>query len=75
MKQLLRLILTKRILYSATKVSLVVGSILNLVNQSEHLIAGQGIMVGHLLLNYLVPFCVSAYSGAKALASQINLKN
>ncbi|PKO53505.1 MAG: hypothetical protein CVU27_01400 [Betaproteobacteria bacterium HGW-Betaproteobacteria-20] len=75
MKQLLRLILAKRILYSATKVSLVVGSILNLVNQSEHLIAGQGIMVGHLLLNYLVPFCVSAYSGAKALASQINLKN
>lgn len=75
MKQLLRLILTKRILYSATKVSLVVGSMLNLVNQSEHLIAGQGIMVGHLLLNYLVPFCVSAYSGAKALASQVNLKN
>jgi hypothetical protein len=33
--------------------------------------ATQEIMFGHLLMNFLVPFCVSAYSGAKALSLQI----
>jgi len=72
MKRLIHLILTPKIIYSATKVSLVVGTLLNVINQWEYILAGQGIMVGHLLMNYMVPFCVSAYSGAKALTSQIN---
>lgn len=62
-----------RILYSAAKVSLVVGSLLNVINQWDYLVAGQGLMIDHLLFNYLVPFCVSAYSGAKAISVQINV--
>jgi len=53
------------ILWSAVKVSLVVGTALNLVNQGPQILAGQGVQAGRVLLNYLVPFCVAAYSGAK----------
>lgn len=56
---------TKRcIVMSALKVALVVGTALNLINQWEYLLGGKGIMIGHLLLNYLVPFCVATYSAA-----------
>lgn len=57
----------QRILRNATKVSLLVGTVLNLINQGEHVLAGGSLMLGHALLNYLVPFCVASYSGAKAL--------
>jgi hypothetical protein len=45
-----------------------VGTVLNLVNQGPQVLAGQGIHTGRALLNFLVPFCVAAYSGAKAMA-------
>lgn len=54
------------ILMNALKVSLVVGAALNVINQGQRVWEGQGLLVGHALLNFLVPFCVSAYSGAKA---------
>lgn len=57
------------ILLSGLKVSIFVGTLLNLINQWDYLFSGQGVMLDHLLLNYLVPFCVSVYSGAKALAT------
>lgn len=69
MNKLLRLILMPKILLAAVKVSLVVGTVLNIINQWEHIAAGQGVMLGHFFLNYLVPFCVSAYSGAKVLTT------
>jgi len=43
-----------------------------MINQWEYMMTTQEIMFGHLLMNYLVPFCVSAYSGAKALTLQIH---
>ena len=55
-----------RIAGSSIRVSLVVGTLLNLINQGESLLAGEGIMVGHMLLNYLVPYGVASYSGARA---------
>lgn len=57
------------ILRNAVKVSLGVGTVLNLVNQGPQVLAGQEIQVGRALLNFLVPFCVAAYSGAKAVAA------
>lgn len=70
MHKLTRLIFTRRILFNATKVSLVVGTLLNMINQWEYILATQEIMFGHLLMSYLVPFCASAYIGAKALSLQ-----
>jgi hypothetical protein len=51
---------------NAFKVSLVVGSLLNFVNHGAAIIHGH-IAWGNLALNYLIPFCVAAYSGARAM--------
>lgn len=44
-----------------------VGTLLSLINQSDVLLGSAELSVQHLLLNYLVPFAVSAYSGLKAV--------
>jgi hypothetical protein len=48
----------------AVKVSAVVGTVLNLVNQGQSLLDGGAISWPHALLNYVVPFCVKVH-GAK----------
>jgi len=39
--------------------------VLNLVNQGEYILIGAGVSWPHVLLNYLVPYCVASYSAAK----------
>ncbi|CAM5369367.1 nitrate/nitrite transporter NrtS [Eoetvoesiella caeni] len=65
MKSFLRLFFSARIAISALRVSLVVGTALNVINQGEHILAGNNIAWFHLLLNYLVPYCVASYSAAR----------
>ena len=65
MKSYLRLVCSARIARSALHVALVVGTVLNLINQGGAILAGNGIAWFHLLLNYLVPYCVAGYSAAK----------
>lgn len=67
-RRFLRLMLSPRICGNALRVSLVVGTVLNVINQGEHLLAGQGVMLGHAALNYLIPFLVASYSGARAVS-------
>lgn len=57
------------VVLTAIQVSLVVGTILNLINNGEALLVGEEVPFGPVLLNYLVPFLVSAYSGSKADSS------
>ena len=42
-------------------VALVVGSVLNLINQGDALFAGDGVDWAKLLLTFAVPYCVSTY--------------
>jgi hypothetical protein len=42
-------------------VALIVGTILNLINQGDALVAGAALNSTKLLLTYLVPYCVSTY--------------
>jgi hypothetical protein len=42
-------------------VALIVGTILNLINQGDALLAGNSLDLPKLLLTYLVPYCVSTY--------------
>lgn len=63
--------LSPAILGNALKVSLIIGSVLNTINQGEAIISGSA-ELGHFALNYMVPFCVAAYSGAQALQKQLN---
>lgn len=65
MRQLFRAARSRPIVINSLKVSLVVGSVLNLINQGGRLMAGDDPSWFHLLLNYLVPYCVASYSAAK----------
>ena len=64
MKNLLRAARSRKVVVNALRVSFVVGSILNLINQGSALLSGSGISWPQIVLNY-VPYCVSSYSAAK----------
>ena len=63
--RLLRIASRRRIALPALKVALVVGSLLNLVNQGGNLIDGMPLNTYQMLMNFIVPFCVSSYSAAR----------
>lgn len=65
MKVFLQLVCSARIAQSALRVALVVGTALNVINQGENILAGHHIAWFHLMLNYLVPYCVASYSAAR----------
>lgn len=65
MSQLLHTALSRRIALNALRIALVVGTILNLINQGEAIFSGGAVSWLHVLLNYLVPYCVASYSAAK----------
>ncbi len=50
---------------NALRIALVVGTILNLVNQGGAILAGAGISWIHVAMNYVVPYCVASYSAAR----------
>ncbi len=50
---------------NAVRVALVVGSVLNAINQGAGIWHGDGVEWGKFALNYAVPFLVSSYSAAK----------
>ena len=54
------------VLRNAIKVSLVVGTCLNLINHGGTIYHGGAPEWGKLALNYAVPFMVSSYSAARA---------
>jgi hypothetical protein len=50
---------------NAFRVSLVVGILLNAINQGTQFINGLDIIWGQVVLNFIVPYCVASYSAAK----------
>ena len=64
MIRLVRIAMTPAIVRASMKVALVVGTILNTVNQGEALLRGGSPSWIQVALNFVVPFCVSAYSAA-----------
>lgn len=65
MRELLLTACQRPIVVAALKVALVVGTILNLINQGGRLMEGLPPSWFHVALNYLVPYCVSSYSAAR----------
>jgi hypothetical protein len=65
MTRFTRIALSRHIVVSAFKIAAAVGTALNLINQGENMLHGGTISSLHLLLNYLVPYCVASYSAAK----------
>lgn len=58
-------VFSRRVVVGALRVSLVVGCVLNLINQGEAVFYGGPIAWGHVLLNFMVPYAVSSYSAAR----------
>ena len=65
----LKLLLSPDIVARSLRISLVVGTILVLINHLDSLIAGtvNGALAGKILLTYMVPYAVSSYSSYCAL--------
>jgi hypothetical protein len=48
-------------------VSIVVGTILNVINQGDVLLGKQSLQIGKCILTYFVPYCVATYGSVVAL--------
>jgi hypothetical protein len=53
------------IAFSSLRIAAVVGTVLNVINQGGYWLHDEELHVGHCALNYLVPFCVAAYSAVR----------
>ncbi len=60
-----RLACMRDIVWSSVRIALVVGTVLNLINQGGYWVSGYGFMLGHFMLNYTVPYCVATYSAVR----------
>lgn len=65
MSRLGRILVRRHIVINALQVALVVGLLLNAINQGEAFIDGLEIAWGQVLMNFVVPYCVASYSAAK----------
>lgn len=65
MTRFIKTALSRHIVINAFKIAIVVGTLLNMVNQGERLLQSGTISWLHLMLNYLVPYCVASYSATK----------
>jgi hypothetical protein len=65
MKQLIKAASSRHIVVNALRVSAVVGTVLNLINQGGALLAEAAPSWPHVALNYLVPYLVASYSAAR----------
>lgn len=65
------LALSRKVVLSALKVSIIVGTLLALINHGGALINMEisADRVAQILLTYLVPYCVSTYSSVSAIQS------
>lgn len=68
--KLLQRAMTRPVIINAIKVSLVVGTCLNAINQGPQLWQAEGVEWNKVALNYLVPYLVASYSAARALLGQ-----
>ena len=59
------LMFSRRIVWPALKVSLVVGTVLNVVNNGQQFWTHHTLSLWQVALNFVVPFCVSSYSAAR----------
>ena len=65
MNKIFQTCILRHIALSSLPIALVVGTLLNLINQGGDLLHGDKISWFHLVMNYLVPYCVASYSAAK----------
>ena len=62
-------VLRRPIVTRSLWVAVIVGTLLNLINQGDRLVAGAPLDWGKLILTYVVPFLVASFGAWSALAS------
>ncbi len=62
-------ILPKAVVVRSLKVSAVVGTALNLINQPEAIFGDASLVLWKVGLTYAVPFCVATYGAMTSLAA------
>ena len=67
---ILSLALAPATVKAAIMVALVIGTVLNLINQGDALLAGDPLVWWKIVLTYLVPYCVSTYGAVMALRNR-----
>lgn len=66
LRALLGAMIEPQIVRNAIRVSLFVGTCLNVINQGPAIWRGAGVEWGKFMLNFAVPYLVATYSAAKA---------
>jgi hypothetical protein len=74
LRLLARLVCAPDIAHSSLRIALVVGTVINVVNQGDRLLGGSAIQLGHFLLNYAIPFCVAAYSALQTRLKDLGIE-
>lgn len=64
-KDFIRLALSRRIVADALRAAIVVGTLLNCINQGAALFRGEAIAWGSAVLNFIVPYCVATYAAVR----------
>ncbi|MBO9436424.1 nitrate/nitrite transporter NrtS [Ruegeria sp. R13_0] len=62
--------LARETVVRSLKVSLIVGSALNLINQGDALMNSESVNIFKCLLTYAVPYCVATYGAVAALRAR-----
>ncbi len=65
MQEFFAVALQRSIVTNAVRISLFVGTVLNLINQGGTVLSGDAPSWPHVVLNYAVPYCVATYSAVR----------
>ena len=66
----MKLVLRRDIQKRALIVAILVGTLLNMINQGDAIVANGPIIWTKIGLTYLVPYCVAIYGAVSAISSQ-----
>lgn len=69
----LRLTFSPGLVRRSLVVALVIGTVLNLINQGDAYWSGLGLVWWKLILTYFVPFAVASYGSYSAFRSSANI--
>ena len=67
-ESVMQLAMRPSVVRSSLIVGIIVGTLLNLINQGDALFSGGPIVLWKLLLTYVVPYLVSTYGAVTALS-------
>jgi len=67
LQKTLQIALSPDIVKRSLMVSVVVGTILNIINQGDALMGEQSLQIGKCILTFIVPYCVATYGSVVAL--------